>query len=121
MIMTRDPDTPAEAVVAGRRARLRTLPRLLAAGVLVYLAVAYLVLPYLWRRLEYRHPELVDAPQITCTAGGIPGDPLNIALVGTEEEIHQVMSAAKWFPADPTTLKSALRIAADATFRRPYA
>jgi len=100
--------------------RRKTLPRLLLAGVLLYLLVAYVFLPIGWRRHEKRHPALADAPQLTHTASGIPGDPLNVALVGTENEVHLAMHAAKWYPADPITLKSAMRIAVGVVFDRPY-
>lgn len=96
------------------------LPRLFVAAVVVYLAVAYVLLPLAWRRHEKRHPALADAPEITHTANGIPGDPLNVALVGSEQEVHLAMLAAKWYPADPTTLKSAMRIAVGVVFDRPY-
>ncbi len=87
---------------------------------LVYLAAAYFVLPSLWHRHEERHPALVDAQTITHTGSGIPGDPIDIALVGTEKELQLAMLAAKWYPADPITLRSSLRIAEDVVFRKPY-
>jgi len=59
-------------------------------------------------------------PRITLTANGIKGDPLNIALVGTEEEVDAAMLAAGWLPADPITLRSSLRIAAGTVLRRSY-
>ena len=58
-----------------------------------------------WRYSTKLHPALDDAPRITHTANGIHGDPLNMALVATEEEVQRAMLAAKWLPADPITLK----------------
>src|SRR5262245_20989279 len=87
---------------------------------LAYLLIAYLALPLRWRRYEKRHPALVNAPRITHTSTGIPGDPLNVAIVSSEEDLHRGMLAADWFPADPVTLKSSLRIAADTVLRRTY-
>ena len=78
----------------------------------VYLLIAYLTLPLVWRRYAKRHPALDDAPRITHTKTGIPGDPLNIALIASEDELHKSLLAAGWFPADPVTLESSLRIAA---------
>jgi hypothetical protein len=99
-------------------------PRAVLAGALaalsLYLLIAYLVLPWAWRRHERRHPALADAPTVTHTADGIPGDPLNIALIGTEEELHRAMLAASWYPADPITLRTSLRIATDVVFKRPF-
>jgi hypothetical protein len=90
------------------------------AAAVVWLFTAYLLLPVLWRRHERRHPALEEAPRITRTSDGIHGDPINVALVGTEKELHLAMLAAKWHPADPITLASSLRIAAGTVFHRPY-
>src|SRR5436309_5715579 len=87
---------------------------------LVYLAVAYLVMPGLWRRYDHRHPSLEDIPGITHTAAGIPGDPLNVALIGTKAQVMKIMVAAKWYPADPLTLRSCLEIAEATVLKRPY-
>ncbi len=69
---------------------------------------------------ERPHPALEDAPQVTQNADGVPGDPINLALVATEEEIHLAMLAAKWIPADQITLRSSVRITADTVAHRPY-
>jgi hypothetical protein len=87
--------------------------------VVVYLALAYLLVPALWKRYAHRHPSLEDVPDITHTAAGIPGDPINVALIGTKAEVLLIMRAAKWYPADPITLRSSLEIAADTVFKRP--
>jgi hypothetical protein len=67
------------------------------------------------------HPALRDAPQVTSTARGRPGDPVNVAFVGSDEELHRAMAASGWYPADPITLKTSLRLAADVLERKPYA
>ena len=59
-------------------------------------------------------------PRITHTSADIPGDPLNVALIGTETEVKKIMLAAKWYPADPLTLKSCLKMADAAVLKRPY-
>jgi hypothetical protein len=87
---------------------------------IVYLAASYIVLPLLWHHHEEHHPALADAPRLTHTASGIPGDPLNVALVGTERDVHLAVLAAKWHPADRITLESSLRIAVGVVFDRPY-
>jgi hypothetical protein len=92
----------------------------IAAGILlVYLLGAYVVAPFLWHTAVKRHPNLAGGPRITHTANGIPGDPVNLALVGAEAELVRAMSAAKWYPADPITLRTSLRIAVDSVFSRP--
>ena len=85
-----------------------------------WLVVAYGAAPLAWRRYETRHPALADAPRITHTKNGIPGDPLNVALIGSLAQVHHAMHAAEWYPADPITLESSLRIAAGTVFRKPY-
>ena len=47
----------------------------------------------------------------TNTAQGIPGDPLNVSLVGSEDEVVAALERAGWKPADAITLKSSARIA----------
>lgn len=82
-----------------------------AAGlaVLLYLGLAYLALPDLW--IHYEHaPDMASLAKRTRTADGIPGDPINVGLVGSQEEVMRAMHAAGWFPADPITLASSARI-----------
>jgi hypothetical protein len=95
---------------------------LLAATIALggYLLLSYVAMPLDWRVRERRHPALQDAPQLTFTKAGIPGDPLNLSLVGSESDIQRAMVAASWFPADPITLKSALRITAATVAARHY-
>jgi LssY C-terminus len=113
------PAPPARTPPA-HRSRRRKLRRAIAVVLLVWLIAAYLLLPALWRRYVRRHPALADIPGITHTGNGIPGDPLNVALIGTEEEVERIMLAAGWYPADPITLRSSLKIAADTVLRRAY-
>lgn len=117
-----------DSTLEKRASKLRLSPRQLfrrgaaAFGflLLVWGAAAYVMLPAAWRSFNRRHPALTDVPRVTRTGNGIPGDPLNVALIGTEEEIEQIMLVAKWLPADPITLKSSLRIAAGTVLRRSY-
>ena len=96
----------------------------IGSGLLAVLAIygisAYLIIPTLWRVEISRHPALQGAPRLTHTAAGIPGDPLNIALVAAEPDLVKAMLAAGWHPADPLTLETSLRIATSTVFRRPY-
>ncbi|MGA2259643.1 MAG: LssY C-terminal domain-containing protein [Thermoguttaceae bacterium] len=93
----------------------------IAGLLLLYLAVAYLAMPWWWTHYVRRHPSLDDVPGITETRAGIPGDPLNVAFIGTEQELKRIMLAAKWYPADPLTWRSCLRIADASVLKRPYA
>jgi hypothetical protein len=99
---------------------VRRLIVIFAALLLGYWVVAYLIMPAVWQRYAGRHPSFEDVPGVTHTTSGIPGDPLNVALVGSEPEIKALMASAKWYPADPLSLRSDLEIAADTTLDRPY-
>lgn len=85
-----------------------------------YVVVAYGVLPLVWARYEKRHPALDQLPGMTQTHDHHPGDPINLALVGSEDDLKRIMLKAGWFPADPITLKSSLKIAEGTLLDRPY-
>lgn len=84
-----------------------------------YGLIAYVIAPLAWRTYERRHADFTDSPRLTHTGNGIPGDPLNISLVGSDVEVVSALSAAGWYPADPITFRSSVRIAVDTAFRRP--
>jgi hypothetical protein len=109
------PLTPPKRKNRGRQALL-----VLAGLLLTYLVVAYVILPLGWVRYAHRHPSLEDIPRVTRTVADIPGDPLNVALIGTETEVKKIMLAAKWYPADPLTLKSCLKMADASVLKRQY-
>jgi LssY C-terminus len=106
-----------------RPKRHRVWKRIAVVGgilILAYLVVAYLALPIFWMRYTRYHASLADIPNITHTADGIPGDPLNVTLIGTEIDLNRIMLAAQWYPADPLSLRSRLEIASAAVFEHPY-
>jgi hypothetical protein len=87
----------------------RRLPWMLALGA-TYAIGAYAILPYAVRMglkvLQRRH-----VPRFTVTGDGLPGDPVNIALIGTEAELRSAFAAAGWTEADPLTLRTAWHMA----------
>jgi hypothetical protein len=101
-----------------RRWRKAALKGLLLVAV-AYGLLAYLALPLAWEHYEHQ-PGLADQPMVTRTSDGIPGDPLNVGLVGSEEEIVVAMHAAGWFSADPLTLRSGVEIVGSVLLDRPY-
>ncbi len=113
-------DAASLPVQPSRRPFLRRALR--AQGILLgaYLVVAYAIMPAGWRWHSARQKAAEGFPRITHTASGIHGDPVNMALVGTKEDVIVSMMAAGWHPADPITLRSSLRIARCSVFRRPY-
>jgi hypothetical protein len=91
----------------------------LAAAAILYLALAYVVLPALWSHHEHE-PGLASLPMVTRTSTGIPGDALNVGLVGSKEDVLRAMHAAGWFPADPITLRTSVEIVGSVVLDRPY-
>ena len=89
------------------------------AVVLVYTFLAYLALPLLWTHYEHQK-KLANLPMVTRTAQGIPGDPINVGLVGDDKDVLCAMRDAGWFPADPVTLRSSIEIAGSVLLDRPY-
>ena len=91
----------------------------LAAVVAGYLAISYLILPATWSRIEHQ-PGLAKRAMVTSTAQGIPGDAINVGLIGTREDVVSAFHAAGWYPADPITLKSSIEIVGSVLLDRPY-
>jgi hypothetical protein len=90
-----------------------------AAVTIVYLMLAYAVLPALWTHHEHE-PDLASLPMVTHTSIGIPGDALNVGLVGSKEDVLRAMQATLWFPADPITLRTSIEIVGSVALDRPY-
>jgi hypothetical protein len=88
-------------------------------AVIAYGLVAYVVLPTFWTHYEHQKG-LATLPMVTRTAQGIPGDPINVGLVGDNRDVLCAMQAAGWYPADPVTLRSSIEIAGSVLLDRPY-
>lgn len=100
-------------------ARQRKTLHIVIGFLLVWAVVAYLVAPGLWKRYARKHPDFDANPRLTQTGDHHPGDPLNVALIGTEEQLLSLMQASKWYPAAALGLKSDLKIAVDSVLSRP--
>ncbi len=87
--------------------------------VATYLIAAYLLLPELWKHYEHQKG-LADLPMVTRTAQGIPGDPMNVGLIGDLTDVVCAMHQAGWYPADRITLKSSIEIVGSVLLDRPY-
>ena len=111
---------PAPTEPRHTRNRRMQVARLVAGLALLYVVAAYLVIPFATERYFRRHPSLDDIPGVTQTGDGHPGDPLNVALIGTEAEVKAILKAAQWHPADPLGLRSDLEIAGATVLRREY-
>ncbi len=102
-----------------RRGRLRAIVWTAFILLCFYVFVAYIALPRLWSHYEHE-PGLEGRPMVTVTGDGIPGDPLNVGLVGTKEEAIRALVAAGWYPADAVTLRTSIEIAGSVIFDRPF-
>jgi hypothetical protein len=98
--------------VSARRAIVGT-----AFVMAVWAFVAYLAAPFVWSEIEKGAP---PHAMLTTTPLGIPGDPLNFGLVGSEAEVAAAFHAIGWRPADAITLKSAVEIGLSVVLDRPY-
>lgn len=84
-----------------------------------YAILAYIVLPLAWTHYEHQKG-LAGLTMVTHTAQGIPGDAINVGLVGSKEDVLCAIHAAGWYPADPITLRSSLAIVGSVVLDRPY-
>ena len=84
-----------------------------------WVALAYLVLPRLHRILTRIYvPDYFIGR--TRTSDGLLGDPVNLALLGSEAQIHSAMLRAGWIRADDLSLRTGLRIVRSTILRRSY-
>jgi len=107
------------ADAASRRSKARIALAALGAAIFIYGMTAYVVLPWAWTHYEHQKG-LAGLTMVTQTSQGIPGDPINVGLVGTREDVHCAMHAAGWYPADPITFRSSVEIVGSVVLRRPY-
>ncbi|HLG81242.1 MAG TPA: LssY C-terminal domain-containing protein [Bradyrhizobium sp.] len=110
---------PDDHARAHNHARLERVLLVLIAILLGYTSLAYIVLPAFWTHYEHQRG-LATLPMVTRTAQGIPGDPINVGLIGNEREVLCAMNEAGWFPADPVTLRSSIEIAGSVLLDRQY-
>lgn len=64
-------------------------------------------------------PALRSVPRRTENGKHEPGDPVNVALVGTRDEIAGALARAGWVEAEPVTRASSLEIARSVLLDRP--
>jgi hypothetical protein len=112
-------------IAAGWVAAL-TLRQLILGGLgdwwlllVLWLLLAYLLLPRVHTALA-----LVYVPDYfigrTRTYEGLLGDPVNVALLGSEAQIHEAMTSAGWRLADELGFRSGIRTIGSTLSRRTY-
>lgn len=94
------------------------LPWILALG-LTYGVAAYLILPRAVRMglkiLQRKH-----VPRFTVTGDGLSGDPVNLALIGTLQQLRSAFAKAGWVEADRLGVTTSWRMARAFVFNTPY-
>ena len=85
----------------------------------LWFALAYAGLPRLWSHHEHKKGRIAGV-LVSYTAQGIPGDPVNIELLGSQAVIDCAFRTGGWYKADDVSLRSGLKIAESVLLSNPY-
>jgi hypothetical protein len=96
----------------------RRLPWILALAV-TYGIAAYIILPRAVR-MGLKVLQRKKVPRYTITGDGLPGDPVNLVLIGTLQQLHAAFATAGWSEADRLGLRSSWRMIRAFVFNSPY-
>lgn len=96
----------------------RRLPWVLALA-LTYGIAAYIILPRTVR-MGLKFFQRKRVPRYTITGDGLPGDPVNLVLTGTLQQLQAAFSTAGWSGADPLSLASSWGMIRAFVFNSPY-
>ena len=96
----------------------RRLPWILALGV-TYAIGAYIILPRAVR-MGLKILQRRRVPSFTITGDGLPGDPVNLALIGTLQQLRTAFATVGWSEADRLGPASSWRMARAFVFNSPY-
>jgi LssY C-terminus len=96
----------------------RRLPWVLALGI-TYAIAAYIILPRIIR-FGLKILQRQRVPSYTITGDGLPGDPVNIALVGTLQQLCEAFGSLGWSEADRLSLASSWGMTRAFLFNSPY-
>src|ERR1700686_2544345 len=94
------------------------LPWVLALA-LTYGIAAYIVLPRTVR-MGLKILQRRRVPRYTITADGLPGDPVNLMLKGTLQQLHAAFAIAGWSEADRLSLASSWRMVRAFVLNSPF-
>ena len=94
------------------------LPTILALS-LAYALAAYVILPRIVR-MSLKILQRKSVPRFTLTGDGLPGDPVNLVLIGDFGKLRAAFVAAGWTEADPLNLTSSWRMVVAFVLNRPY-
>ena len=96
----------------------RRLPSVLAVA-LTYGVAAYIILPRAVR-MGLKILQRKRVPRFTITGDGLPGDPVNLVLIGTLQQLHAAFAIAGWSEADRLGVASSWRMIRAFVFNSPY-
>ena len=94
------------------------LPWILALGA-TYGIGAYIILPRVVR-MGLKILQRKRVPSFTTTGDGLPGDPVNLALIGTPQQLRAAFATAGWSGADRLGWASSWRMVRAFVFKSPY-
>jgi len=81
----------------------KRVPRLVAV-LLTYIIAAYVLIPALIRLFRIFHPPK-HLPMYCVTPDGFASDPVNIAIIGSKQELINAMEQSGWYVADPHSIR----------------
>lgn len=96
----------------------RRLPWILAVAV-TYGIAAYIVLPRAIR-MGLKILQSKRVPSYTITGDGLPGDPVNVVLVGTLQQLRDAFASLGWSTADRLSLASSWGMVRAFVLNTPY-
>ena len=94
------------------------LPWVLAVAT-TYGIAAYIILPRAIR-LGLKILQRKRVPSYTITGDGLPGDPVNVALLGTPQQLRAAFAAVGWSEADRLSIASSWGMARSFVLNSPY-
>lgn len=80
---------------------------------------AYVILPRAVR-IGLRILQRGHVPSYTTTGDGLPGDPVNLTLIGTAHQLRSAFATAGWTQADALSLSSSWRMVRAFVLNKPY-
>jgi LssY C-terminus len=95
------------------------LPTILALA-FTYGIAAYIILPRVVR-IGLKILQRKRVPRFTITGDGLPGDPVNLVLIGTRQQLRDAFAIAGWSEADRLGVTSSWRMVRAFVFNAPYA
>ena len=96
----------------------RRLPTVLAL-IITYGIAAYIILPRAVR-MGLKILQRKRVPRFTITGDGLPGDPINLVLMGTIQQLRAAFAIAGWSEADRLGMASSWRMICAFVLHSPY-